>query len=115
MATHYVKILNWYLLNKIFSARIGDYCISLILWGQILNVANDQLIVENGDKALIWIGLWVDLMWNTFCHLKKSTRMVPNSNCNNEKRVYMDEENDFENKVRPCEDIDRDPTVAKVY
>ena len=40
--------------------------------------------------------------------------MVPNSNCNNEKRVYMDEENQFENEVRPCEDIDRDPTVAKV-
>ena len=40
--------------------------------------------------------------------------MVPNSNCNNEKRVYMDEENEFENEVRPCEDIDREPTVAIV-
>ena len=42
---------------------------------------------------------------------EKSTRMVPNSNCNNEKRVYMDEENE----VLPCEDIDRDPAVAKVF
>ena len=40
--------------------------------------------------------------------------MVPNSNCNNEKRVYMDEEDFDRDQVQPCEDIDRDLMIAKI-
>ena len=45
---------------------------------------------------------------------KMSTRMVPNSNCNNEQRVYLDEEELDMKQDRPCEDIDRGLTIAEV-
>ena len=40
--------------------------------------------------------------------------MVPNSNCNNEQRIYLDEEELDMKQDRPCEDIDRDLIIAEV-
>lgn len=40
--------------------------------------------------------------------------MVPNSNCNNEQRIYLDEEELDMKQDRPCEDIDRGLTIAEV-